>query len=84
MSLSRSLAVLLTLPCAAFFQAQAQTQTLSPATWPDRPLRLIAPVSPGGGGDFSARLLAKSLAASLRQPVVVDNRPGGGGVLGTA
>ena len=82
MSLSRALAVLLTLPCAAFFQAQAQT--LSPATWPDRPLRLIAPVSPGGGGDFSARLLAKSLAASLRQPVVVDNRPGGGGVLGTA
>ncbi|MEI6320542.1 MAG: tripartite tricarboxylate transporter substrate binding protein, partial [Pseudomonadota bacterium] len=62
MAPSRALAVLLTLPCVAFAQAQPQAT----ATWPDRPIRLIAPVSPGGGGDFSARLLAKSLAASLR------------------
>lgn len=81
MPLSRALAaLLLALPCACL----AQSTTQGPAAWPERPLRLVAPVSPGGGGDVSARLLAKSMAASFRQPVVVDNRPGAGGMLGTA
>ena len=52
--------------------------------YPTRPVRIIAPTSPGGGADVAARVLAKSLTESLRQQVVVDNRPGGGNVLGTA
>lgn len=53
-------------------------------TYPARPIRMIAPISAGGGADVAARLLAKSLTETLRQQVVVDNRPGGGSVLGTA
>jgi tripartite-type tricarboxylate transporter receptor subunit TctC len=53
-------------------------------TYPARPIRMIAPISAGGGADVAARLLAKSLTEALRQQVVVDNRPGGGSVLGTA
>lgn len=52
--------------------------------WPARPIRMIAPISAGGGADVAARLLAKSMAETLQQQVVVDNRPGGGSVLGTS
>lgn len=52
--------------------------------WPLRPIRMIAPISAGGGADVAARLLARSMGETLRQQVVVDNRPGGGSVLGTA
>lgn len=52
-------------------------------TWPARPIRMIAPISAGGGADVAARLLAKSMGDTLKQQVVVENRPGGGSVLGT-
>lgn len=52
--------------------------------WPARPIRMIAPISAGGGADVAARLLAKSLTETLQQQVVIDNRPGGGSVPGTA
>lgn len=52
--------------------------------WPSRPIRMIAPISAGGGADVAARLLAKSMGETLQQQVVVDNRPGGGSVLGTS
>ena len=58
-------------------QAQAQ------APWPDRPLRLILPYTPGGGTDTVARALGARLNAALGQPVVVENRPGAGGNLAT-
>jgi len=51
---------------------------------PTRPIRLIAPYSPGGGVDTTARLLAGPMAGFLGQPVVVDNRAGAGGSLGAA
>jgi tripartite-type tricarboxylate transporter receptor subunit TctC len=52
-------------------------------TYPDRPIRIIAPYTPGSPNDVMARLLAQDLQARLGQPVVIDNRPGGGTTIGT-
>ena len=55
----------------AFAAISAQAQG-----WPSRPVKLILGVSPGGLQDVSARLIAADLATRLRQPVIVENRPG--------
>lgn len=52
------------------------------AAWPDRPVRLIVPFPPGSGTDVLARFIAEPFAKKLGQPVVIDNRPGGNGVVG--
>ena len=51
--------------------------------WPSRPLRWIVPFPPGGGTDVLARIMSQWLAARLGQPVVVENRPGASGNIGT-
>jgi tripartite-type tricarboxylate transporter receptor subunit TctC len=50
--------------------------------WPAKPIRIVLPWTAGGATDVIARALAQELAASLGQPVVVENRPGAGGTLG--
>src|SRR5215213_4605982 len=52
-------------------------------TWPTKPVRLIVPFGPGSGVDMAARLYAVRLAERWQQPVVVDNRPGPDGIVGT-
>jgi tripartite-type tricarboxylate transporter receptor subunit TctC len=61
---------------AAASAAQAQT-------YPSKPVRLVLPYAPGGIVDYVGRTLAQKLTENLGQPVVTDNRPGAGGILGT-
>jgi tripartite-type tricarboxylate transporter receptor subunit TctC len=50
-------------------------------TWPQRPVRFIVSLGPGSGADIGARLIADKLTAKWKQPVVVENRPGGDAVI---
>jgi tripartite-type tricarboxylate transporter receptor subunit TctC len=51
--------------------------------YPSRPVRIVVPTSPGGGNDFIARTVGQRLGERLGQQFIVDNRPGGGGSIGT-
>src|SRR5262252_6803190 len=69
---------------AALAFAVAWASVALAAEWPTRPIRVIAPSTPGGAADTFARLLAEYLPPLLHQPLVVDNRAGGGGLIGAA
>ena len=53
------------------------------AGYPDRPIRIIVPLAPGGGSDYTARYIGLRLADRVHQSVVVDNRPAASGIVGT-
>jgi tripartite-type tricarboxylate transporter receptor subunit TctC len=61
--------------------AQPAASGAAPA-WPMKPVRVVVSSTAGGGSDFVGRLLAQKLTDALGQQFIVDNRPGGGGMLG--
>ena len=75
---ARLLAALTLLLCCALPAGPASAQD-----YPAKPLRLVVPFPAGGGTDIVARTLGERLAAELGQPVIIDNRPGAGTVIGT-
>jgi tripartite-type tricarboxylate transporter receptor subunit TctC len=71
---------LLALTCGSAAHAQVPS---APGSYPVKPIRLISPFAPGGGASLVARMIGPELGESLGQTIVIDNRPGGGGVVGT-
>src|SRR5829696_753197 len=62
--------------------AGVHAQTASAQAYPTKPIRVIVPLAPGGGNDTLARFISKQMNEGLGQPVIVENRPGGGGLVG--
>lgn len=75
--------VLACVALVSFQQAAAQSTTAANTGWPERPVRVIVPFPPGGSSDFAARILTTHLQKSLRQTIVIDNRGGAGGNIGS-
>lgn len=67
---------------AALLGAAVLAGRASAQTFPNRQIRIVVPYSPGGGADTTARLLAPKLQEALGESVVIDNRPGAGGIIG--
>src|SRR5213594_4295660 len=74
--------------CAAWALAGlCNAQATSPGSgqaWPGKPIRFIAPFAPGGPVDIIGRLLGQKLTEPLGQQIIIDNRAGAGGNIGTA
>ena len=75
--MARALAIAPTL----FVILAALPTTASAQTWPQRPVKFIIPLGPGAGADIGARLLSERLPARWGKPVVIENRPGGDGLV---
>lgn len=72
---------LITLAAAAL-AAPALAQAQAPTAWPTRPVRIVVPTGPGSSLDLIVRAMSDKLGARWGQPVVIENKPGAGGMLG--
>jgi tripartite-type tricarboxylate transporter receptor subunit TctC len=70
------------LPAVAAAGLTLRHAAAQPAAWPQRPVRIIVPFTPGGSNDAMARPLAERLQARFGQPFVIENRPGAGSAVG--
>jgi tripartite-type tricarboxylate transporter receptor subunit TctC len=68
--------------CVVFAAGWVRAQTAAPA-YPVKPIRLVVPLAAGGPSDHMARALAQKLGEGVKQTIIVDNRPGASGVIGT-
>lgn len=73
-----------TLLAAATLAFCVSGQAQTPATWPNKPVHLIVPYTPGGSNDVVARIIGQKLSDYWGQPVLVENKPGVGGNIGAA
>ncbi|WP_028602509.1 Bug family tripartite tricarboxylate transporter substrate binding protein [Ottowia thiooxydans] len=73
-------------PAALFVLLIASAATAQPnsSTYPNRPIKVLVPFAAGGGGDIAARLISEEMSKTLKTPVVIENRPGGNGLVGAA
>jgi tripartite-type tricarboxylate transporter receptor subunit TctC len=68
---------------AAALSACVSSGVHAQGTYPDKPIRLVVPFAPGGSNDIMARIIAQKFSASFGQQVIVDNRGGASGIIGT-
>jgi len=72
-------------PFARWLAVLALAAVAAPAAaWPTKPVTLIVPYPPGGGTDIIARIVQEPLSKQLEHPVIIENRGGAGGSIGTA
>ena len=69
--------------CALAALAAAPQAVLAQSDWPSKPIRIVVPYAPGGSSDTLGRLIARHLQESFKQNVVVENKAGAGGVIGS-
>lgn len=77
-SINRSLLTCLFMACIALVATAVSAQS-----YPSRPIRVVVPTAPGGSLDVLARIVGQRLSENVNQPVIVDNRAAGGGLVGT-
>ena len=79
-----AIALLLSFGLAPVVGGKALAQVSDAANWPSKPIRAILPIAPGTGADVVTRLVCNQLSIQLGQQIVIENRGGAGGTIGTA